>query len=106
MRHPSAPELSPRLVVPGLDHAARPKSPVRRLHRLTATVLAVGLVAGITLAGGGAGAQTVESLRARAQQLADELDELEQQSSELNESTSSCQRLEGSKPSRRRTAAR
>jgi cell wall-associated NlpC family hydrolase/cell division protein FtsB len=85
MRHPSAPELSPRLVVPGLDHAARPKSPVRRLHRLTATVLAVGLVAGITLAGGGAGAQTVESLRARAQQLADELDELEQQSSELNE---------------------
>ncbi len=48
-------------------------------------MLAIGLVAGITLSGGGAGAQTVESLRARAQQLANELDDLEQQSSLLNE---------------------
>ena len=85
MGHHSAPELSPRLVVPGLDHAAAAQSPHRRLHRLLATVLAVGLMAGITMSGGGAGAQTVESLRARAQQLADELDDLEQQSNELNE---------------------
>ena len=85
MRPNSAPELSPRLVLPGLDHAVAVKGPARRLHRLLATVLAVGLVAGITLCGGGAGAQTVESLRARAQQLANELDDLEQQSSELNE---------------------
>ncbi len=85
MRPNSAPELSPRLVVPGLDHAVAVKGPVRRLHRLVAAVLAVGLIAGITLSGGGAGAQTVETLRARAEQLANELDELEQQSSELNE---------------------
>ena len=85
MGHHSAPELSPRLVVPGLDAAGTAEGPHRRLHRLIATVLAVGLVAGITMAGGGAGAQTVESLRARAQQLADELDDLEQQSNELNE---------------------
>lgn len=83
MRPTSTPAPSPRLVLPG--HGPTRQGPARRLHRLIAAVLAVGLVAGITLAGGGAGAQTVESLRARAQQLADELDELERQSSELNE---------------------
>jgi cell wall-associated NlpC family hydrolase len=52
---------------------------------VTAVVLAVGLIVGITLSGSGASAQTVESLRARAQQLANQLEELEQQSNELNE---------------------
>lgn len=76
-------DLDPRLVLPGEPRPV-PTS-AGRAHRVLAAVLAVGLVAGITLSGGGAGAQTVESLQARAEQLANELEELEQRSSELNE---------------------
>lgn len=83
MSAPSASELSPLLVLPGTR--GRSGRPVRRRHRLTAVLLAVVLIAGITLSGGGAGAQSVESLRDRAQALADELDDLEQRSNELNE---------------------
>ncbi|MEI2698635.1 MAG: NlpC/P60 family protein [Microthrixaceae bacterium] len=56
-----------------------------RVRRGVAALLSAGLVAGITLSGGGASAQSVESLRARAEQLADELADLEHRSSELNE---------------------
>ena len=52
---------------------------------MLAAVLAVGLVSTIVMSGSGAGAQTVESLRARAEQLANELEDLERRSSELNE---------------------
>lgn len=76
-------ELTPRLVLPGTHGGGR--RPPGRGYRVTAVVLAVGLIAGITLSGSGASAQTVESLRARAQQLANQLEELEQQSNELNE---------------------
>lgn len=79
----SVSELTPRLVLPGTPGGGR--RPLGRGYRLTAVVLAVGLVVGITLSGSGASAQTVESLRARAQQLANQLEELEQQSNELNE---------------------
>lgn len=76
----------PRLVLPGLDGpTATPRGNGRRVQRALSAVLAVGLVAGLVLSGGGAGAQTVESLRARAQQLATELEQLEQRSNELNE---------------------
>ena len=81
----SSPELSPRLVVRGPARDARRTSPGRRLHRATAALLALGLIVGITMSGGGASAQTVDSLRARAQQLATELDDLERQGLELNE---------------------
>jgi len=81
----SSPELSPRLVVPGPARDARRTSPARRLHRATAALLALGLILGITMSGGGASAQTVDSLRARAQQIATELDDLERQGLELNE---------------------
>lgn len=79
-RHVSDPE--PRLLLPG---SRADRSGHRRTHRVVAALLAVGLVAGITLSGAGAGAQSVESLRARAAQIANELEELEQQSSVLNE---------------------
>ena len=79
------PELSPRLVVPGPARDSRRTAPARRLHRATAALLAVGLIVGITMSGGGASAQTVDSLRDRAQQLANELEDLERQSLELNE---------------------
>jgi cell wall-associated NlpC family hydrolase len=79
-RHVSDPE--PRLLLPG---SRVDRSGHRRTHRVVAALLAVGLVAGITLSGAGAGAQSVESLRARAAQIANELEELEQQSGALNE---------------------
>lgn len=56
-----------------------------RSRKFAAALLSGGLVLGITLSGGGASAQSVESLRARARQLADELDDMERRSSELNE---------------------
>ena len=80
----TAPGHSPRLVLPGSDPVA-PRRGGRRVQRTLSAVLAVGLIAGLVLYGGGAGAQTVESLRARAAQLADELERLEQRSNALNE---------------------
>ncbi len=78
------PELDP--AESSLDRrTARSLRGTRRVNRGVAALLSAGLVVGITLSGGGASAQTVESLRARAERLADELDELERRSSELNE---------------------
>lgn len=78
------PELEP--AESSLDRrTARSLHGPRRVNRGVAAILSAGLVVGITLSGGGASAQTVDSLRARAERLADELDELERRSSELNE---------------------
>ncbi len=64
----------------------RPRSTSsHRLHRITAGLLAIGLIAGISFSDSSAGAQSVESLRAQAARLSKALNELEQRSSELNE---------------------
>ncbi len=57
----------------------------RSTHRFSAVVVAVILIAAVTLSGTGASAQNIESLRVRAQRVADELNALEQRASELDE---------------------
>ncbi|MFN7149058.1 MAG: NlpC/P60 family protein [Microthrixaceae bacterium] len=77
-------EPSTRLLLPG-GSLSGPRRGGRRVRQMLAALLAVGLVSTIVMSGSGAGAQTVESLRARAEQLANELEDLERRSSELNE---------------------
>lgn len=57
----------------------------RPTHRVSALVVAAILVAAVTFSGTGASAQNVESLRARAQRISQELDDLERRASELDE---------------------
>lgn len=58
---------------------------VRPTRRISALGVAATLVVAVTLSGSGASAQNVESLRARAERLANELDGLERRASELDE---------------------
>src|SRR5690606_20413144 len=61
------------------QRAARPT------HRFSAAAVATVLVVAVLFSGTGASAQTVESLRARAERIANELEQLERRSSQLDE---------------------
>ena len=62
----------------------RPRA-ARPTHRISAAAVAIILVVAVLFSGTGASAQTVESLRARAERIANELEALERRSSELDE---------------------
>ena len=77
--------------MPPLSVPERVPAPTGRRHRASAgrrlltSGVAAGVLIAVTFAGGGAEAQNVESLRNRAEQLANDLEGLERRSSELNE---------------------
>ena len=78
MRTLTVPERAP-------EASGRPRRRAGLGRRLLTGGVAAGVLAAVTFIGGGAGAQDIQSLRNRAQQVADDLERLERRSSELNE---------------------